>query len=84
MLESERPPEATPPLIRCVVYVCVTHTPIAAKGVGASRLELSGRVVVVAESYLLMALSSDECVNEGRSKIYDVTTFIRDRIIVRT
>jgi hypothetical protein len=31
-----------------------------------------------------MALSSDECVNEGRSKIYDVTTFIRDRIIVRT
>ncbi|PMD55612.1 uncharacterized protein K444DRAFT_74361 [Hyaloscypha bicolor E] len=31
-----------------------------------------------------MALTSDECVNEGRSEIYDFTTFIRDRIVVRT
>jgi len=53
MLESERRPETTPPLIRCVVYVCVTPTPVAARGAGAgaSRLELSGRVVVVAGSY---------------------------------
>jgi hypothetical protein len=60
--------------------VCVTP-PISLPG-GASRLELSGsggrRWII------LMALTSDECVNEGRSEIYDFTTFIRDRIVVRT
>jgi hypothetical protein len=75
MLESERPPETTPPLIRCVVYVCVTPTPIATRGVGGVEARAlgsgGGRRRII-----LMALSSDECVNEGRSKIYDFTTFI--------